>query len=353
MSDDEHTTNGSVDGDYPYIAFWRRGEDKDDSLFSDWTVVLTSSENEDKIETYYVHRLHLRNSNYFKTLLTMPGRVREHKEQTSHISLCGEKMLVFPFILDYLYGVSNLDCVGDRAVALLSLARYFDIETLIEDTDKYITTLVSNTTTLKNEFTGNGKGEVYSFMLSEAITYGEDDAAKILLKACAMEYAFSNAHVRSIIMKRIPSTTTVEVLELSNEKLRKFFNKLIRKDNTAEDSDKEVKKYKKTWQRMSVSGAGVEAVNGDYGYTGCINNLSTYSKIAMWNGNDEIFSIDYYADDCFWISIRKRKGTEQSDFDFYRTEEANRTVANIDSAIWCVGCDGIEPAPTVCKHNDV
>eukprot|EP00555_Chaetoceros_dichaeta_P009819 CAMPEP_0198256880 /NCGR_PEP_ID=MMETSP1447-20131203/6686_1 /TAXON_ID=420782 /ORGANISM="Chaetoceros dichaeta, Strain CCMP1751" /LENGTH=158 /DNA_ID=CAMNT_0043943631 /DNA_START=47 /DNA_END=523 /DNA_ORIENTATION=+ len=146
-------------------------------------------------------------------------------------------------------------------------------------------------------------------------------------------------------MERIPLTTKVKVLELSNKYLQRKFNTLIRKYDTGEDSDILVKKYKKTWGGMRVAGAGVEAVNGVYSYTGCFNKVSIFSKRAMWNGHDEIFSIAYYADDQFWISVQKRE--KKCTIDFYRTQETNETEDTIDNAIWCVAGDGIEPAPTV------
>ena len=96
-------------------------------------------------------------------------------------------MELFPFILDYLYGVFNdvelaelckrddiierFGHQGEYYLALLSFARYFGIEKLIADTEMLITTLAGNARTFQNMPAGQGKGEVYSYMLSEAIAY--------------------------------------------------------------------------------------------------------------------------------------------------------------------------------------
>jgi len=360
------TSNSSKDTAYPYITIWRRGNDKEDRLFCDWTLILTSSKDKEKIETYHVHRGHLTSIKYFETLFTMPGSVREQRGGgTSQISLCDQQMELFPFILDYMYGmfhevalaklfdrddiIKRFGGVGTYAVALLSLARYFDMKKLITDIEDFITTLGGNVSTFENMPAGQGKGEVYSFMLSEAVAYSEDGMAKVLIQACARKHASSNTYVRSMIMKSIPLTTKVKVQELSFDYLQKRYDKIISSVNDDKNSDELVKEYKRTWGCMRVAGAGVEAVNGIYSYTGCLNNRPMFSKCGMWNGRDEVFILYYWSCDCIYISIWKK---HEDDLDFYATEEMENEGEDItDNTAWCVEHDGIEPAPTVRKYD--
>ena len=60
------------------LATWRR---QIRGPFSDWTIVLTSSdEDEERVDTYHVHKLHLRDSKYFEALLAMSASVQETKQ---------------------------------------------------------------------------------------------------------------------------------------------------------------------------------------------------------------------------------------------------------------------------------
>jgi len=371
-SDDDDTEDSDDDDSFSYKAIWRRGNDKEDRLFCDWTIILTSSESEEKIETYHVHRGHLTNSKYFKTLLTMPlnmpERLREHEEKTSQISLCDQKMELFPFILDYLYGVFNdvelaelcerddiikrLGHKEDYSLALLSLARYFGIEKLIADIEMIITTLAGNASLFQDIPVGEGKWTVYSFMLSEAVAYSEDVMAKALINACAKEHASSNTYVRGMIMKSIPLTTKVKVQELSFNYLQKKYDKLISTVNDDKNSDELVKEYKTTWGCMRVAGAGVEAVNGVYNYTGCFNDRPMFSKSGMWNGRDEVFSLYYWSNRYIFISILK---DIEGALDFYESElEAKEGEDITVDTAWSANSDGLigtEPAPTVRKYG--
>ena len=67
--------------------------------------MLISLENEERIETYHIHRGIIVTSGYFKALLTIPGKIKEHEDKTSQTSLNDNKMDIFPFILDYVYNV--------------------------------------------------------------------------------------------------------------------------------------------------------------------------------------------------------------------------------------------------------
>jgi len=367
---DDHDIEDSDDHDrYPYSTIWRRGNDKEDRLFCDWTIILTSSESEEKMETYHVHEGHLINSKYFETLLTMPlimpDRLRELEEKTSRIFVCDRKMELFPFILDYLYGVFNdvelaelskrddiierFGHQGEYYLALLSLARYFGIEKLIADTEMLITTLAGNARTFQNMPAGQGKGEIYSYMLSEATAYSEDGMAKVLIQACARKHASSNTYVRSMIMKSIPLNTKVKIQELSFDYLQKKYDKIISTVNDDKNSDELVKEYKRTWGCMRVAGAGVEAVNGIYNYTGYFNDRPMFSKCGTWNGRNEMFSLYYWSDKHICISILK---DIEDDVDFYATEEETNKGEDITvNTVWFVGTFGIEPAPTVRKYD--
>lgn len=226
---------------------WRRGENE--ALYSDWTIIL---ENRDRIETYHVHRVFIGTlSEYFKTIFTMPKALKEHRTDTSRISLCDGQMNVFPFLLDYMYGVYDdlnseipyTSIIGRGIMALLSLARYFNIQKLIDDTEKCILNMNGEATCRK--LVGDmSKCEFVSFLLADAVIYSEHEMVKVLLGMCGRVYSSGNSYERSTIMRCIPDTMKQKIVEESETHAQKNYDILMRCIKNKYDSAK--KKLKLT-----------------------------------------------------------------------------------------------------------
>lgn len=111
---------------------------------SDWTIVVSTTD-EDAVSlestTYHVHKAILgvgpRSSAYFATLFGTIVEVNEKKDSTSHINLERGDAQVFPVVLDYMY-TGELDASTQNAVALRSLARYFQCRELMRAANAFI-----------------------------------------------------------------------------------------------------------------------------------------------------------------------------------------------------------------------
>jgi len=126
-----------------HTLFWR--QDPEDT-FSDWRIILESSEDADTAEnntTFHVHRSILANgSTYFRSLFKKRknNQTSEHETQTSTIKLKPEAVKSFPAFLDYVYN-RDLGILGferSNAVALRHLAMYFGVDTLFKDISELI-----------------------------------------------------------------------------------------------------------------------------------------------------------------------------------------------------------------------
>jgi len=129
-------------------VLWTNGTEAQKDYFSDWTIVLKNLESEGNIRTFHVHRVCFATgkykSEYFLTLWTMQGNLKEHETCTSRISMSDDMIDSFPFLLDNIYGESIEKCVTLNskyrygAVTVLALARYFYVEQLVKDMESYI-----------------------------------------------------------------------------------------------------------------------------------------------------------------------------------------------------------------------
>jgi len=367
----------------PYKTFWRRGDDKDDAIVSDWTIVLKSLDTADRVEIYHVHKypfltgkymseyfetlfsasgnIHEHHNEYFETLftetlITMTRCVQEHdSSKTSHISFHDGMMNLFPFILDCLYGVydevksiaifethyiKSFGVVAKGAVAILSLARFFAIKELVNIAEQFIMIIVRDVNRI-NLVGSLSLGELFSFLLSEATIYAEDKMAEVLLVACARKHASGNVYTKNMIMRGIPPSTKERVLELSHSNLQKYLNTLLLgriKDNN--NNDEMICNYEKSQACVRVSGAGVKSVNGTYYYIECskcnggVREL--YQKIGFWNGREETFSIFKAINDS-WFKInifpRDKKPSRYTNTCFYTNDGVKEF--------------GIEPSPKI------
>lgn len=117
-----------------------------DASYSDWTVIIESNKQETK---YSVHRAILgvgpRSSMYFSTLFGAHHFKEQEDGGVSRILLEEDDALVFEDLLDYLYE-GTLNASTDNAVALRSLARYFQCSTLLKDINGFIQKDLSITT---------------------------------------------------------------------------------------------------------------------------------------------------------------------------------------------------------------
>lgn len=292
----------SDDIGYSYNTIWRRGEDKAECLLYDWTIVVTSSEDKKRVETFHVHRCHIISSDYFKELITMPENVKEHEDATIQISFCDSLMDVFPLILDYLYGVYNhklysrqeiserLGTAEKYAIAILSLARYFAMKKLIKATETIIIDIACDVEN-RNVVGSVSKGESISFMLSQAMIYSEDKMADVLIDACAREHAAANSHMQKVIMEGIPPDLKTKVLELSHNYTQEKVDMLvaIAKGEKNNSNNEFVDQYTASRRRCSV---GIESVNGSNRYIGNFANNSMYSMSGTLDSHNQAFSLN-------------------------------------------------------------
>jgi len=116
-----------------------RGDPKE--THSDWTIVVKKSGKEDALEKYHVHRVILaagpRACEYFSTLFSTSAAVPEKEDHTCHITLEEQDAKFFAVMLDFLYS-GTLDATTENAVALRSLARYFQCRELMRETNTFI-----------------------------------------------------------------------------------------------------------------------------------------------------------------------------------------------------------------------
>jgi len=374
----------------PYKTFWRRGDDEDDAIASDWTIVLKSLDTADRVEIYHVHKYPFLTgkytSEYFETVFTVSGNIPEHHDsnhneyletfltktyetittmtrcvqahdssKTTHLTFHDGMLDLFPFVLDCLYGVyddvksiaifetqyiKNFGVVAKGAVAILSLARYFAIKELVKITEHFIMIIVRDV--LRINLVGSlSLGELFSFLLFEAALYEENKMAGVLIAACARKHASGNVYTKSMIMDGIPSSTKQRVLELSHSYLQKYLHTLqLSRIKDSKNADEMVCNYEKSQACVRVTGAGVKAVNGTYYFIECskcnggIRNL--YQKIGMWDGREETFSI-FKADNDSWYKInifpRDKKPSRYTNTCFYTNEGVKEY--------------GIEPTPKI------
>jgi len=127
---------------------WSNGIETQKNYFNDWTIHVTSLETEEKMCKFHVHRVCVATgkyrSEYFLTLWTMQGHLKEHESCTSEIRMCDDMIDLFPFVLNNLYGesVEKSFILNSKyrygALTILALARYFLVENLVKDVEKYI-----------------------------------------------------------------------------------------------------------------------------------------------------------------------------------------------------------------------
>jgi hypothetical protein len=122
--------------DEPAELSWRGDPTR---TLSDWTIVLSTSDESSR--TYHVHKAVLavgaRSCRYFTTLFNAPAPPLEKQDCTSRITLDHRDTNVFPVMLDFLYA-GALDVTADSAVALKSLARYFQCRELMKKVDEFL-----------------------------------------------------------------------------------------------------------------------------------------------------------------------------------------------------------------------
>eukprot|EP00592_Proboscia_alata_P019094 CAMPEP_0194412108 /NCGR_PEP_ID=MMETSP0176-20130528/10518_1 /TAXON_ID=216777 /ORGANISM="Proboscia alata, Strain PI-D3" /LENGTH=248 /DNA_ID=CAMNT_0039214651 /DNA_START=360 /DNA_END=1106 /DNA_ORIENTATION=+ len=232
----------------------------------------------------------------------MPENAKEHKDATIEISVCDNLMDVFPFVLDYLYGVYNhklysrqeiserLGTAEKYAMAILALARYFTIKTLIKATETIILDIACDVEN-RNVVGSLSKGESISFMLSQAIIYSEDKMADILTDACAREHAVANSHMQKVMMRGIPPDLKTKVLELSHNYIQEKADMLVAMAKGEKNNSNNVfiDQYSASRRCCSV---GVESVNGRNRYIGNFANNSMYSMGGTLDGHNQAFSLN-------------------------------------------------------------
>jgi len=338
---------------------WRYGENE--ALYSDWTIIL---ENRDRIETYHVHRVFNGTlSEYFKTIFTMPKELQEHHTHTSRVSLCDGQMDVFPFLLDYLYGVYDdlkpelpyPSIIGRGIVALLSLARYFNIQNFIDDTEECIMSINSEATCRKR--VGDlSKCEFVTFLLADAVIYSEEEMVKVLLGICSKVYSSGNSYERSTIMRYIPDTMKQKVVEHSEIHGQRNYDTLMRGIINKHNSG--MKKIKADYEESRgyyiVSGAGVESVNGKYYHIGVDENSPIYSKISGTNNHGQSSALvrSRYLDSWCIVTtlsayLKNVHSDHSNDNHLYAVHRRNiggyamRWISNVENG------NAMNPAPTV------
>jgi len=201
------------------------------NYFSDWTINVTSLESEEKVSKFHVHRACVTTgkyrSEYFLTLWTMQGYLKEHETCTSEIRMCDDMIDLFPFVLNNLYGESVEKCFTLNskyrygALTVLALARYFFVENLVKDVENYI-----KTTCAKRVYDEELCKQI-DFWVSAAKIYGETMIFDHVKDFCER----TNRTLESIFVKDVIETETevgrgveVSVTYLDNklENIRNF-----------------------------------------------------------------------------------------------------------------------------------
>lgn len=124
-----------------------------DASFSDWTIIIeiesSDDENSKKETSYSVHRAILgvgpRSSTYFSTLFGTSRFKEQVDGGISRILLEECDAQVFEVMLDYIYE-GTLNATTENAVALRSLARYFQCFSLLKRINAFIQTDLNITT---------------------------------------------------------------------------------------------------------------------------------------------------------------------------------------------------------------
>lgn len=117
---------------------WRFGANKS---MSDWTIrICLSEKGHDDQKDYHVHRIVIttgeRSSGYFRHVSGLETCL-EHNSKTSTIDLHPIAAMQFPVLLDYLYD-QPLRIETRNAIALLSLAQYFDCSKMLHEVNRFI-----------------------------------------------------------------------------------------------------------------------------------------------------------------------------------------------------------------------
>lgn len=128
------------------LSWWHSSDPELDDI-SDWAIDVCIEESEEK-QSYHVHKSVLaygaRSCGYFETQFSTKAATAELKNNTSRIRLDQEQAKAFPKMLDFLYGVDQLDSnapnivTTDNAVVLRSLARYFFCPALLKEVNSFI-----------------------------------------------------------------------------------------------------------------------------------------------------------------------------------------------------------------------
>lgn len=108
---------------------------------SDWTIIIQQDDSKEE-SIYNVHKVILsvgpRSSTYFATLFSSPNfKEQSDGNGTSRIVLDKEEATTFPILLDYIYN-GELQATTETAVALRSLARYFQCPSLLKAVNTFI-----------------------------------------------------------------------------------------------------------------------------------------------------------------------------------------------------------------------
>jgi BTB/POZ domain len=146
-SDDDEIPDEFAKGDH---LTWRKG-----NSFSDWTIIITvakdnktnkdkaavASDRNTKACTFHVHKERLalgpRRSGYFARLLS--GNFAESQENISRIELNEFAAKAFPQFLDYMYMTGQkMEFKTEKATALYSLGKYFDVQRLRHEAKQFI-----------------------------------------------------------------------------------------------------------------------------------------------------------------------------------------------------------------------
>lgn len=101
-------------------------------------------------------------------------------------------------------------------MAILLSAKYFGIEKLIEAADEHIVTITDGQmpTQVVFSYINHCNYINYCAMLSDAVSYSEDDTVNTPLDIISRYYASTNTWVRKAIMKRIAPSIKIKFQEL-------------------------------------------------------------------------------------------------------------------------------------------
>ena len=102
---------------------------------------------------------------------------------------------------------------------------------------------------------------------------------------------------------------------------------------------------------VSVQGAGLEVVNGEYKRSGLFKGAPAYTKTGYWQGKNQEFVLFRYFSSKnakhWYLSIFGTDPGTSNDTDFYFCETAEETPTYPPTQGWTTRKHGIAPAPTV------